>query len=220
MTPALFLHHIYSQYALDLFRLFQGFEVRGTEIRGRQGALDNIKSVILNYSLPYDISLNYKNFNFNEQLFGKREPVYGIVYGTLSNNTEDSVTENRRRRRSISGRDMNWEDFLRIIRKRESSHGKPDNFWNNDKTQLENEKENMDYPQHIADVRQKRQTSEIDCISRWFGEIYLFENHVKIFGLFLKEPSMKRYTQYSIISLFLLVFFQKKMVTTIADTAS
>ena len=215
---ALFLHHFVSQYVLYLLGLFQGFEARGTEIRGRQGALDNIKSVILDYRFPYDISVNYKNFNYNEQLFGKRWPEYGIAYGAFFNKTEDSVNEDRRRRRSVPEREVNWEDFLRIIRTRGSSNAnaskffKPDHFRNIDKAQLEDEKENMGYPQHIADVRQKRQTSEIDCINRRFSKIYLFRKSCKKVVVFFKRNKHQNTCTvfHSFNYFFVSFFFQKR----------
>ena len=78
------------------FDVVQGFEAHGTEIRGRHDALDNIISVIENGWLPYDIHVNRKDFNFNEQLFGKSESEY-LAGDWFSDDPGNNVMEAHRR---------------------------------------------------------------------------------------------------------------------------
>ena len=54
--------------------MFQGFEARGTEIRGRRDALKNLEKVVEDQALPYSNSLNNKKINFNDKLFGEARP--------------------------------------------------------------------------------------------------------------------------------------------------
>ena len=55
---------------IELFSFFQGFEARGTEIRGRKDALENLEAVAEDEDLPYSNSLNNQKFK-NEKLFGE-----------------------------------------------------------------------------------------------------------------------------------------------------
>ena len=57
--------------------MFQGFEARGTEIRGRRDALKNLEKVVEDQALPYSSSLNNKKINFNDKLFGEVRPQSG-----------------------------------------------------------------------------------------------------------------------------------------------
>ena len=57
--------------------MFQGFEARGTEIRGRRDALKNLEKVVDDQALPYSNSLNNKKINFNDKLFGEVRPQSG-----------------------------------------------------------------------------------------------------------------------------------------------
>ena len=152
--------------------MFQGFEARGTEIRGRQGALDNIKSVINDYWLPYDIFLNRKDFNYNEQLFPRPEPQRVTEDGGFS----DGVRDGRRRRRSIRGTDA-WfpgdpgDQVTEERRRRRSVHGR-DAEYLEDSRMFENEKDHVDYDRrNIDNVRRKRQISKYPCA---ISKIYLF----------------------------------------------
>ena len=154
--------------------MFQGFEARGTEIRGRQDALDNIISVIENGWLPYDIHVNRKDFNFNEQLFDKSEPEY-LAGDWFSDDPGNNVTEARRRRRSIHGKGRNYEDFRMMIMNSGSSdadHSRLRKHGHDFKRHVDDVKRNLDYDRwNIANVRRKRQAT--DCTSRWFSKILL-----------------------------------------------
>ena len=154
--------------------MFQGFEARGTEIRGRQDALDNIISVIENGWLPYDIHVNRKDFNFNEQLFGKSEPEY-LAGDWFSDDPGNNVTEARRRRRSVHGKGWNYEDFWMMIRSPGSSHGDRSRLRKHGhdyKRHVEDVNRNLNYDRwYVASVRRKRQAT--DCTSRWLSKILL-----------------------------------------------
>ena len=150
--------HKNHENIIDFFHIFQGFEARGTEIRGRQRALDNLASEANNYSSPYSIVLQDKNFNYNTKLFGKPPSVYDTRIQRRKRNVKSTLTE-----------------FEKAIRKEEPPIKKSNSSENyrNDNAKSEDDRDfrkHDNFADDIQHTRYKRQTQHSVCKNRWFGK--------------------------------------------------
>ena len=89
---------------------------RGTEIRGRHDALENLESVIEDQDLPFSTSLNSKNINPNQILFGNAQD-------TRPRNVGRGVYQRVRKREYLPGKrddpakvvDCTQREFRKIV---------------------------------------------------------------------------------------------------------